>query len=159
MLEQRIELAPDEIAKAHFVSLKGLAVLSHLQEWAPMSPREPNVAVLTCLASFSNEDDAWNCSKAREQALVLAEDYINSSHLPALLTRILQTRIKPLFSKSTNPAITRQGRKAIDPIPSNATLHSDLDASTKPWKYRDVYIVTAFQWVLNHLSVRILMMQ
>ena len=130
-------------------------VLFNLHKLAPLSPGEPDIAVLTCLAAFSDGNDVWNSLTTQKQASLLAEDYVESGHLPALLASILQNRIKPLFSKSKNPAITQQGRRAIVPIESNETLHSDLDASSKPWKYHDVYIVTVFQWVLSHLSVRI----
>ena len=154
-IDERPQLTPDDVARTRAISHKGLIVLFNLQKLAPLSPGEPDIAVSTCLAAFSDGNDAWNSPRTQKQASLLAEDYVESGHLPALLASILQNRIKPLFSQSKNPAITQQGRRAIDPIPNNETLHSDLDASSKPWKHRNVYIVTVFQWVLSHLSVRI----
>ena len=82
------------------------------------------------------------------------EQHLPPDHLPDLLHHLLQERVKPIFAKSKNPAITPQGRKAIDPLPTNDTMHSDLDIESKPWKYRVVYIVTVFRWILMHLNVR-----
>ena len=153
IIDERPQLTPDDVARTRAISHKGLIVLFMLQKLAPLSPGEPDMAVSTCLAAFSDGNDAWNSPRIQKQASLLAEDYVDSGHLPALLASILQNRIKPLFSQSKNPAITQQGRRAIDPIPNNGTSHSELDASSKPWKHRDVYIVTVFQWVLSHLSV------
>lgn len=111
------------------------------------------MAVVTCLAAFSDENDPWNSPSAQQQASDLIEDYTRSGRLPAMLTSILQERIKPLFSRTRNPAITPQGRKAINLRPSNIAMHTDLDAEVKPWKFRDVYIVTIFRWVLQFLDV------
>ncbi len=135
------------------MGLKGLLLLSHLRRLVPPPRDEPDAAVLTCLAAFSDKNDPWNSSSAQEEASNLVKDYTRSSRLSAMLTSILQKRIKPLFSRTGNPAITPQGRKAINPRPNNITMHSDIDAEVKPWKFRDVYIVTVLQWVLQCLDV------
>ena len=153
-IDERPQLTLHDEAKCRAIALEGLILLSHLRELALLSPEEPDIAVLTCLAAFSDANDTWNTPRAQKQASLLIEDYVESGHLPALLTSMLETHVKPRFSKSKNPAITQQGRRAIDPVPSNAALHSDLDAGSKAWKYRDVYVVTVFQWVLSQLSVR-----
>lgn len=137
------------------MALKGLEVLSHLRKLIPPLQDNPDVAVLTCLAAFSDENSPWNSSSAQQQASNLIKDYTRLDRLPAMLTTILQERIKPLFSRTANPAITPQGRKAINPQPSNIAMHSDIDAAVKPWKYRDAYIVTVFQWVLQSLDVSV----
>ena len=136
------------------MGLKGLVLLSHLQRLVPPLQDGTDAVILTCLAAFSDEKDPWNSSSAQQQASDLLRDYTRSDRLPVMLTSILQERIKPLFSRTGNPAITPQGRKAINPRPSNVAMHSDLDADLKPWKFRDVYIVTVFRWVLQILDVR-----
>lgn len=88
-----------------------------------------------------------------EEAQSLAEGSVVRENISGVLHALLEERIKPLFARSKNPAVTQQGRKAIDPLPINATAHSDMDVEAKPWKYRDMYIVTVFQWVLKHLDV------
>ena len=136
------------------MSLSGILLLSRLQDFKPLSEDESVVVILTCLASFTDDNDPWTCPRAQELAHSLSEDYAASRDLSAILTVILQERIKPLFVKTKNSAITQQARKAIDPLPSAAAAHSDLDGENKPWKYRNTYVVTVFQWVLSHLDVR-----
>ncbi|MCJ1461368.1 hypothetical protein MMC28_011750 [Mycoblastus sanguinarius] len=150
--ENETVLVADELEKARVMNLKGLSLMSHLQKLTPLSKDESNVKVLTCLAAFTDENDPWTCPGAQKKASVLIKDYLNSSNQPILFSRLLQERVRPLFARSKNPAITPQGRKAINPLPSTAIANSDLDDAVKPWKYRDVYIVTVFQWVLDHLD-------
>ena len=135
------------------MGLKGLVVLSHVRRLVPTLHESSDTVLLTCLAAFSDEKDPWNSSSAQQEASSLIEDYTRSDHLSIVLTSILQERIKPLFSRTGNPAITPQGRKAINPRPSNIAMHTDIDAEVKPWKFRDVYIVTVFRWVLQFLDV------
>ncbi|KAF6232717.1 hypothetical protein HO173_009156 [Letharia columbiana] len=151
-IKQKATLTPDEVAKYHAMSLSGILLLSRLENIEPLSKDESVVTILTCLASFTDLNDPWTYSEAKDHACVLSEHYAATANLSTILTGLLQARVKPLFAKTKNPAITQQGRKAIDPLPSAATAHSDLDGETKPWKYRDAYIVTVFQWGLNHLD-------
>lgn len=136
------------------MSLSGILLLDRLQQIEPPSKRENAVAILTCLASFTDLNDPWTCSEARDHAYPLLQDYTASNNLSTAFAGVLEERIKPLFAKSKNPAITQQGWKAIDPLTSSATAHSDLDGEANPWKYRDPHGVTVFQWVLRHLDVR-----
>ena len=152
--EEKATLTPDEVAKFRVTSLSGILLLAHLQKIKPPSKKEHVVTFLTCLASFTDLNDPWTCSEARDHAYFLLEDYAASNNLSTAIAGLLEERIKPLFAKTRSPAITQQGRKAVDPLPSPATAHSDLDGKAKPWKYRDAYGVTVFQWVLKHLDVR-----
>ena len=136
------------------MSLSGILLLSRLEDSKPLSEDESVEVILTCLASFTDDNDPWTCPKAKELAYSLSENYAASGNLSAILTVILQKRIKPLFVKTKNYAITQQARKAIDPLPSAAATHGDLDGENKPWKYRNPYVATVFQWVLSHLDVR-----
>ena len=136
------------------MSLSGILLLARLQQIQPPSENEHVLPILACLASFTDLNDPWTCSKARDHAHSLLENYLASENISTALTALLQERIKPLFAKTKNAAITQQGRRAIDPLSSSATAHSDLDGEAKPWKYRDAYSVTIFQWVLKHLDVR-----
>lgn len=136
------------------MSLSGILLLSRLQEAKPLSADESVVTIFTSLASYTNLNDAWTCPRTRDHACTLSRIYASSENLSTILTGLLQERVKPLFAKTKNPAITQQGRRAIDPLPIPTTAHSDLDDENKPWKYRNAYIVTVFQWVLSHLNVR-----
>lgn len=137
------------------MSLKGLLILSHLKTFISLYSTEFDVTLYTCLASFSDEKDPWTSSKAWSVAHSIAEDAIDPRSISGLLHAILQERVKPLFAKSRSPAITQQGRKALDPVPTNTTVHTDIDVEAKPWKYRDMFIVTVFRWVLKNLDVRL----
>ena len=136
------------------MGLSGILLLARLQHIEPLSSDEHVVTILTSLASFTDLNDPWTCSKARDHAYSLSEAYADSENLPSLITGILQERIKPLFATTNNPAITPQGRSAINPFSSAAVAHSDLAGEAKPWKYDDACSVTVFQWVLKHLDVR-----
>lgn len=135
------------------MSLHGLSLLSHLQEIIPLSSQVSRTAVYTCLTSFSEDSDPWVSSEAEDLARSLAEDIVVPEKISEVIYALLQEKIRPLFAKVKNPAVTQQGRKAIDPLRIDTTAHSDMDVETKPWKYRDMYIVTVFQWVLKHLDV------
>ena len=154
--EERATFSADEVARFHAMSLSGILLLARLQNVELSSESEPMVTILTCLASFTDLNDPWTCSEASHHAYILLKGFEASDNLSNTLTSLLQERIKPLFAKTKNPAITQQGRRAIDPISGSATIHSDLDGETKPWKYHDAYSVTVFQWVLKRLDVCII---
>ena len=153
--EEKSTLTADEVSKFHAMSLSGILLLARLQDIEPSLENEQFVTILTCLASFTNLDDPWTCSKASDHACSLLRGYTASESISAVFTSLLHKRIKPLFSRPQNPAVIQQGRGATDPISGCATIHSDLDKNAKPWKYRDAYGVTVFQWVVKHIDVRI----
>ncbi|KAL6719105.1 hypothetical protein ACLMJK_003340 [Lecanora helva] len=117
---------------------------------------DSRVILFTCLASFSDESDVWTSLETYEQALNLLKTCTDSERQSDLLRALLEERIKPLFVRSKSPAITQEGRKAIDSLPLNDSLHSDLDIKVKPWKYRTVYIITVIQWILTQLDEKLL---
>ena len=138
------------------MSLSGILLLARLQNVELSSENESLVTILTCLASFTDMNDRWTCPEACHHACILLRGFEASENLSNTFTRLLQERIKPLFAKTKNLATTQQGRRAVDPMLGSATIHSDLDGETKPWKYHDAYSVTVFHWVLKHLDVRII---
>ena len=152
--EEKATLTADELAKFHAMSISGILLLARLQDIEPLSGNEHVVAILNCLASFTDLSDPWTCPKSSDCACSLLKNYAAFENPSTAFTGLLQERIKPLFAEAKNPAITQQGRRAINPIHSSATAHIDLDSEAKPWKYRDAYSVTVFQWVLKQLDVR-----
>lgn len=62
---------------------------------------------------------------------------------------ILRERIRPLFAKTKNPAITSAGRKNFHPQTLPRFGASDPDASAKPWKNADVYVGAVLAWILS----------
>ena len=72
------------------------------------------------------------------------------SHFEDLLIRILQEEVKPAITKTKNPKLTPQSRKALDhPV---VTTDTGDDIESKPWKYREMYIPTVLRWVLQRIQ-------
>lgn len=140
--------------------MAGLRLLSHLQQLVPSlhSEASPDLDFVSCLASFTDSGDPWTRPEALEAATTLLDGYLslkaNEDRIASqLLTNLLQTRIRPRFAKSKSYTITEQGRKAAFPLPSAADS-SEREAEVKPWKFREVFIVTVFRWILLRLNVR-----
>lgn len=137
--------------------LTGLRLLSHLQNLLAFEVTDSTAEYIMCLASFTDKRDPWTSPEAFSEANLLLGRYFKviksrpkDSHM--LLTTLLQENIKPLFVASRSKEITEQGRKAVSPLPG-AFVSSDLEATEKPWKFRDVYVVTVVKWVLEQLDV------
>ncbi|KAL9607056.1 MAG: hypothetical protein Q9167_007990 [Letrouitia subvulpina] len=147
-----------DVERTRGVKAAGLRLLVRLQvcPFVLEDGEEEEALMITCLASFTNERDAWVTHGAYEdaRALLLAtiERIKGSPKLyQILMTRILQHQVKPLFAKSKTPLLTAQGRKAIHPLPA-AFETIDVEAGNKPWKYRSPHIVTVFKWVLDQID-------
>ena len=149
------ELTQDDIAKYRALGLRSLQVIFLLEDMYPFSKDEQAlvVSMLTYLASYSDASAPWTCSKAQSQAQLLSSLYVDSQSLPRLISELLKQRVKPLFTKSKNPAITPQIRKAIHPLPSDETAQSDLDIENKPWKHEHIYVISLLQWIYENLDV------
>ena len=135
----------------------GLRLLFHLTGPVALLNEDPSAALLTSLASFKDPRDPWTSQEASTEAHALLEHYLDGTKgvpkkLDALLTALLREKVKPLFAKSKSKEITEQGRKAISAVPC-PFVSSDLEATIKPWKHQDVYIVTVLKWILGQLTV------
>ncbi|TQB76720.1 hypothetical protein MPDQ_007115 [Monascus purpureus] len=110
--------------------------------------------IIVALASFTSEKDAWVTKESFAKSTTVLQAYIterrleNDPSLWSMIEYILKNRIKPLFSKTRNPAITAAGRKNFHPIPLPRFDMSVLDPETKPWKVSDVYATTVFSWII-----------
>lgn len=138
--------------------LAGLRLLSHIEGVLAVENTVLTIAYPMCLASFTDQRDPWTSQEAFSEANDLLDHYFEvlkdrPKDLNILLTRLLQEKIRPLFAKCRSKEITEQGRKAVNTLPG-AFMPSDLEATKKPWKFRNVYVVTVFKWVLEHLDVR-----
>ena len=142
------------------MAVAGLRLLSHLQNLVPwlLNQSAPALDLITCLASFTDIRDSWTRPEALETATTLLDCYLNRvtaddpNAFIKLLITLLQTRVRHRFAKSKPDAITEKGRKIAFPLPS-AVATSEAEAETKIWRFRDVYIVTVFRWILLHLTV------
>ncbi len=142
------------------MNVAGLNLLSHLEIISPSSEEEPTLSLISCAASFADSREAWSCLEASVLANSLLRNALKSSgaerkKIQAWITVLLQEHIKPQFSKSKNPAITPQGRKAINPAPTSYMIGAP-EGEVKPWKFDHVYIVAVFRWILENIDVRVL---
>lgn len=108
-------------------------------------------------ACFANERDPWNTSGSHDAASMWMGMFIEvtlekNTYWPAI-DLILKDRIRPLFAKVKNPAITSAGRKNFHPQTLPRFGASGLDQSAKPWKTTDVYVASVLSWILSQYEV------
>ena len=140
----------------------GLRLLSHLHDLVFTLREQPTLDLVMCLASFADERDPWTTPEAYSYAQDLLQKLMEPHGIEGsleqtqdLLAALLEKRVKPLFTKTKNPVITQQGRKAHHPLPVS-TDFSEMEVETKPWKFRVAYITTVFGWILGELNVSML---
>ena len=69
-------------------------------------------------------------------------------------TTVLESYLRPLFSRSRSERITATGRKAHYQ-PADPGRGADLtEDKTAPWKTGDAHAVTVFGWAVDHSDVR-----
>ena len=123
-----------------------------------MMPNAPDI--ILALASFTREEDPWVTYESFSKSSSVLKTYTtrrrseNCRSFWSVIEYILKERLRPLFSKARNPAITAAGRKNFHSIPLPRFDASVLDPETKPWKIRDVYATTVFSWVVSQYLVR-----
>ncbi|KAH3205719.1 hypothetical protein KXV92_008144 [Aspergillus fumigatus] len=118
------------------------------------------VDVITALASFTSEQDSWTTQDSYMKTREILENFVTIAHSEAdssfwsLIERILKERIKPVFAKTKNPAITAEGRKNFHPVPLPRFDASIIDPATKPWKISAVYATTVLAWVIAQYQAK-----
>lgn len=124
----------------------------------PILKAEDAVDIITALASFTSERDPWTTSSSRQDASAALESCSSRSDdagaFWAVLGEVLKSRIRPIFAKTKNPAITPGGRKNFHPTPVPRWDASVMDQEMKPWKFQDVYATTVLDWALSRFLVR-----
>ncbi|KAF7118140.1 hypothetical protein CNMCM5793_007533 [Aspergillus hiratsukae] len=116
--------------------------------------------VITALASFTSEQDSWTTwdtyMKSKRILQIFSTDVRGEADgsFWSLVERILKERIKPVFAKTKNPAITAEGRKNFHPVPLPRFDASIIDPATKPWKISDVYATTVLAWVIAQYQAK-----
>ncbi|EAA61363.1 hypothetical protein AN7312.2 [Aspergillus nidulans FGSC A4] len=130
-------------------STLAVSVISRLNALLPFEQSECVSSVVIALASFSSDADAWNTHEAFTASTAMLRDFVEASSFWLTIESILKSRVRPIFAKAKNPAITESGRKNFHPIPLPRFDSSILDPETKPWKLQDAYITTVFAWIVN----------
>lgn len=140
------------------MNIAGLSILSHLEKITPTQDGDQLLAMIACLATFTDQREPWSSPAASEQAISFlnyifeTEGRRRPQKLKALLTDLLQLHVKPVFAKFQSSVITQQGRKAID-LTSRDAAPQEPEEETKPWKFKKAYIISVYGWVLNQLDV------
>jgi hypothetical protein len=117
-----------------------------------------NVAVADvtlALACSTSQKVPWSTSRSAMNASLLTNHWLQvteqtNKFWPAI-EFILKERIRPLFAKTPNPAITAAGRKNFHP--QSVPRFDGMDESAKPWKTTDVYVATALEWMIERYTV------
>lgn len=152
-MEETLPVNSTEDRYFRAISYLGIQVLSHLDRLMPLGEYENRASIIITLAIFTDERDRWTTHKSAEMALSFLSNHAHIAKEPAtLIDHILRKSIRPLFSKSKNPSITAQGRKAILVLPTRFEALED-EKEIKPWKYEKGYIITVFRWALQNLDV------
>ena len=137
------------------MALAGLRLVSHLHHLVPEIRVHYDPVEIACISAFTHVKDPWTRLESIEVAQGLLTSYleiIDPRQCGELINSLLRETVRPLFTKSKSNAITGQGRKAINPSRGDlVALGSDIEV--KPWKHRQVYVVTVFRWALEQLSV------
>ncbi|KAL5336408.1 hypothetical protein BJX70DRAFT_390026 [Aspergillus crustosus] len=133
-------------------STLAISVISSLFALLPFKDAERVQDVIIALASYSAKEDAWTTPEAHTTATALLDDFVNDSERSTFWKTVeyaLRDRIRPLFSRTKNPAITDSGRKNFHPVPLPRFDQSIFDSETRPWKTDAAYITTVFSWVVK----------
>lgn len=138
-----------------------VSVLASLSALLPLSKAANAVDIVISLASFTFVEDPWTSKESIAKSTEALKSFTaeSSDRDPSpwsVMEQILKERVKPLFAKTKNPAITPGGRKNFHPVPLPRFDASTLDPETKPWKFSEVYTTTVFAWIISQYSVRTL---
>ncbi|GLB12037.1 hypothetical protein AtubIFM57258_009315 [Aspergillus tubingensis] len=131
-----------------------ISVIAALDSLFPVHKAADVPNIILALASFTSEADPWTTAESHTASIAILERFRTSPPTPeasfwVVLETILKDRIRPLFTRTRNPAITAAGRKDMHPIPLPRFDTSILDPESKPWRSSDVYATTVFAWILR----------
>ncbi|KAJ5585029.1 uncharacterized protein N7459_004829 [Penicillium hispanicum] len=104
--------------------------------------------VILAMVSLASEQDPWTTEDTTMSASMHLDVTCQDGVFP-IIESLLKEKIRPLFAKTKNPAITSEGRKNLHPIPLSRFDGSALDDSTKPWKNTDIYVTSVISWVIS----------
>ncbi|KAL9122692.1 MAG: hypothetical protein Q9187_000748 [Circinaria calcarea] len=151
------KISSTEITRCCAIATVGLQLLSHLHSNFLTLRRNYLLDLVTCLAAFTDDRDAWTTTEASKDAHCLLEELGCFSNAKGckqardLIRSLLEEQIKPYFARTKTSGITRQGRKAISSLPDPVDF-SETEMESKPWKFQNLYAVTVFRWVLGQLD-------
>jgi len=112
--------------------------------------------ILLSVIAFCSPNDPWSTPlTAHLSNEVLSHHKDQTSSLEFITTYLLQSVLRPLFSKSHPSTITESGRKAM-PSSAPPKRHDFVaERNQKPWKYEAPYSIAVFSWAVSNASVRL----
>ncbi|ESZ95200.1 hypothetical protein SBOR_4431 [Sclerotinia borealis F-4128] len=137
--------------------------ISRLLELSPNpSSSPPKNSTLLSLIPYTTTKNPWTTSQSQRIAAAILEKhdlYIKSPEF--LVTHLLQSFIRPIFSKTPAPkSVTASSRKAA---PSSAPpRHFDireLSPSRQPWRSNIPYTIPILQWIIEYIPSDLLRTQ
>lgn len=158
LVEQRKALMHEDKLRSSL----SISVIAALGSLFPMHKAADVPNIVLALASFTSEADPWTTDESRTASTAILERFRTTSPSTpdasfwVVLETILKDKIRPLFTRTRNPAITAAGRKDMHPIPLPRFDTSILDPESKPWRSSDVYATTVFSWIVTQYQVNYL---
>lgn len=153
---QETQQALDE---SRSISEHAIAVLALLNKTLPIhKAKDPSDPILA-LASFTSTEDPWTTADSFANATAALQSYSlatgseNEAALRSTLQQILKEKIRPLFTRTRNPAITGAGRRNFHPVPLARFDASILDDEARPWKGSDLYASAVLAWIMAQYPV------
>ena len=149
----------NSINSSRLKSTLSISVLSLLAALLPIEKAANKADIVIALASSTSENDPWTTKECATKATELLHLFTTAMRADAdssfwsVVEQVLKERIRPLFTKTRNPAVTAAGRKNFHPVPLARFDSSVLDPESKPWKIHDVYATTVFSWVIYRYRV------
>ncbi|KAM5463827.1 hypothetical protein MauCBS54593_007272 [Microsporum audouinii] len=132
-------------------STVGIRIISLIE---PIILVENTEDILSAVVVFNSPCDPWTTNEGSQMANSFLQKYESKlRHEQGLfettIENILLKKVKPAFSKTKTPAITPAGRKNVHPIPQPSFDPTLFDTGSKPWKFKEGYIVSILRWVIG----------
>ncbi|KAK3944819.1 mitochondrial CCA tRNA nucleotidyltransferase [Diplogelasinospora grovesii] len=141
-----------ELAEPGMMCLEILLCSSNLL-YIPSELTHLDTQVLFTLVAFTDDDrDGWSTPELRGKAETILEKHLlpTPDRREYLMLEMLQSYLRPLFSRSRPATITSSGRRAeYNKDGRGRGGVGDDSRRTKPWKFEDLRAVPGFNWVVN----------
>lgn len=150
----------DTLRYSRIRSNLAISVISSQINHFPIEGAANKADMVIALASFTSDHDPWSTTELAEKTNTILQKFASDTYTEAensafwtVIEQILKEKIKPLFAKTRNPAITATGRKNFHPVPLPRFDTSILDPESKPWKNQEVHTTTVFAWIVGQYRV------
>jgi hypothetical protein len=154
--DSNIKAIEQALETAQSLGIYGLKCLQTLLALHSSASDILDPEILLSAISFMSSRDRWTTVSSESTATsILSARYHQTQTPEFIITFILQSIIRPLFSKSKPAGITATGRKAMTSTvpPRNYNISDSFDPAQKPWKYTSPFSIPVFEWTVENSSV------